>query len=121
MMGVGQSGDRLPAVSSTCAVLIVDDHVDTADMLRRYLSKRGYECKCVASGERALSAMRAERPGCVILDQMMPGMTGLEVLRRMQAWPELRDIPVIFYSAGYEWAKQMEGEALGARGWFVKG
>jgi putative two-component system response regulator len=103
------------------SVLIVEDHADTAEMLRRYLARKGYTAEVAPNGVAALSSVARRRPTCVILDETMPGMTGLAVLREMQATPEVRDIPVFFYSAAFDRRKQQEAEALGARGWYVKG
>jgi CheY-like chemotaxis protein len=109
------------ALASSCSVLIVEDHSDTADMLRRYLEREGCDAEIVGDGRQALEYLERGRPRCLIVDEGMPGMTGLELLRQLQARPEYRGIPVIFYSAAYEWRKQMEAEALGAKGWYIKG
>ena len=109
------------ALASKCAVLIVEDHADTADLLRNFLARNGVESEVVAHGMEALEFMERERPRCLIVDQTMPVMDGLELMRQLQARPEYRGIPVVFYSAAYDWRKQMEAEALGAKGWYIKG
>ena len=111
------------ALASRCAVLIVEDHEDTAGMLIRLLKRRGVTAESVATGMEALEFLDVgAAPKCVILDHGLPGgMDGLELFRQLKARPTLAGIPVIFYSASYEWQKQMEAEALGAAGWYIKG
>lgn len=109
------------ALASHCSVLIVEDDLDTADLLRRYLKTRALSAEVVHNGRDALQFLQRQQPRCLILDEMMPEMLGLDLFRRMIASPEYRNIPVLFYSASYDWRKQMEAEALGAKGWFIKG
>jgi len=109
------------ALASQCAVLIVEDHVDTADMLRRFLRRNHFSAEVVYGGMAALEFLERGQPRCVIIDEMMPDMTGLDLLRQLKARPEYRHIPAFFYSANFDWRKQMEAEALGAKGWFIKG
>lgn len=111
----------MTAIESTSSVLIVDDHADTAEMLRRYLARKGLVADVAPDGREALDLVSRRRPTCVILDETMPGMTGLDVLRRLKESPEGRRIPVFFYSAVFDHGKQLEAEALGALGWYVKG
>lgn len=107
--------------ASTCSVLIVEDHPDTADMLRRYLARKGYAAEVAPDGATALDYLAQNRPACVILDETMPGMTGLDLLRELRGTPEAENLPIFFYSAAFDRRKQQEAQSLGARGWFVKG
>ena len=110
------------ALASSCAVLIVEDHSDTAEMLRNYLGRRGLKAESVSDGIEALEFLeRNGLPHCLIVDWGMPRMDGLELLRQMKARPLYKGVPVLFYSATFEWRKQMEAEALGASGWYIKG
>lgn len=109
------------ALSSTCAVLIVEDHADTADMLRNFLSRKGLKAEVVNDGMAALEFLEAGTPRCIIVDYAMPRMDGLELLRQIKSRPEYSHLPVLFYSATYDWRKQMEAEAIGAAGWYIKG
>jgi CheY-like chemotaxis protein len=109
------------AVATSCAVLIVEDHADTADMLRSHLKRKGFNADIVDNGQAALEYLELHRPRCLIVDEGMPIMNGLALLRQLQARPELRHLPVIFYSGAFDWRKQMEAEALGAKAWFIKG
>jgi DNA-binding response OmpR family regulator len=108
-------------VADPHTVLIVEDHADTAEMLRRFLVRNGMGAEVALDAEMAMSAMARSRPSCVILDETMPGRTGLELLRRLREHPAYRDLPVLFYSAAFDWRKQAEARSLGAKGWFIKG
>jgi CheY-like chemotaxis protein len=111
----------MAAVASQTSILIVDDHRDTADMLRRFLARKDIACEVVESASDALNLIGTKRPLCIILDEWMPGMTGLEFLKQLRSHPEYHDVPVVFYSAAFDIKKQAEAESLGAKGWFVKG
>jgi two-component system sensor histidine kinase ChiS len=109
------------ATASRTILLVVEDHPDTADLLTRYLGRRGIQAASVGNGMSALEYIEHEKPCCLLLDENMPGMTGLELFQQLLAREETKSIPVFFYSASYDWRKQMEANALGAKGWFVKG
>jgi CheY-like chemotaxis protein len=102
-------------------ILIVDDHADACEMLKRHLARKGHKADYALSGEEALTALDKLKPDVIVLDEMMPGKTGLEVFRALKSDPRFADLAVIFFSAGYEYAKQQEALRLGAKAWFVKG
>jgi DNA-binding response OmpR family regulator len=66
-------------------VLIVDDELFVGELLKEYLSIKGYEAEAVSNGEDALSVSQQFRPHIVILDIRMPGMSGMEVLKSIKA------------------------------------
>jgi class 3 adenylate cyclase len=80
-------------------VLVVDDSETNRDILARRLGREGYEVECVADGALALEAVGLRKFDLVLLDIMMPGLNGYQVLERLKATAELRDIPVIMISA----------------------
>jgi CheY-like chemotaxis protein len=81
-------------------ILVVEDHVETCRVMARLLQRYGHEAYCVYSGEQALAHMAVgPRPDVVLLDAMMPGMDGIEVLRQLQADPETAGVPVVMCSA----------------------
>ncbi len=80
-------------------VLVVDDSETNRDILARRLGREGYEVECVADGALALEAVGSRKFDLVLLDIMMPGLNGYQVLERLKATAELRDIPVIMISA----------------------
>ena len=105
-------------------ILIVDDFQDGADALCRLLRAAGYPCEWVGGGPEALATIRArppEQPLLVILDDMMPGMSGVEVLRAIRADPRIAPTPVVLHSAGFDLAHRDEAMSLGALAWVLKG
>ena len=105
-------------------ILIVDDFRDGADALCRLLTQRGYPCHSVASGPEALAFLRAhppEQPLLLVLDEMMPHMSGMDVLRALRNDPALVNTTVIVYTAGFDIAKREEAMTLGVAAWLLKG
>jgi CheY-like chemotaxis protein len=79
-------------------VLVVEDDDDIRGLLRHQLDRWPWEVAEAASGEAALELARANRPALVLLDIMLPGIDGWEVLRRLRVDPDLADVPVIIVS-----------------------
>lgn len=101
-------------------VLIVDDTPENLTVLGELLQPR-YRIRAVNSGERALRALSLQPvPDLVLLDVMMPGMDGYEVLRRMQEDPGLKAIPVIFVTAIDGAESEERGLAMGAVDYITK-
>ena len=101
-------------------VLIVDDNADQGRPLALILRHSGYEASFVTSGEDALSTVRQEPVGLMIVDMMMPGMSGLEVLRHVRNNPQTQDIPVVIYSACSEEREMARARNEGANDYWVK-
>lgn len=85
-------------------ILIVEDDLDIRETLGELAVSRGYRAGTVASGAAALAhlddlAQRGDLPVLILLDLRMPGMSGLELVERLQARPDLRGIPVIILTA----------------------
>jgi len=101
-------------------VLVVDDLPDNLTVLGDLLQAH-YRVRVANSGLAALRlAASAPRPDLILLDVMMPGMDGLEVLRRLQADPQTFDIPVLFVTAMDDTADEAQGLALGALDYITK-
>ena len=77
------------------AILVVDDEVDVRESLREVLEDEGYDVAVAADGRLGLEAVRRLHPDAVILDIIMPVMSGTEMYAAMQGDPELAQIPVI--------------------------
>jgi len=92
-------------------VLVVDDEKDSRDLMGHYLEDFGCRVYTATNGEEGLAAARDFRPDLITLDLMMPGMTGWEVLKRLKADRELRQIPVVVVSIV---AGEGRGRLLGA-------
>jgi CheY-like chemotaxis protein len=80
-------------------VLVVDDDPKTRDMLRRTLQKAGWTVAEAANGCEAIETLERSKPALILLDLMMPGMDGFEVLERLQADETWREVPVIIVTA----------------------
>jgi len=83
-------------------LLLVDDNPDNLDMLGRRLRKKGYKILSAASGREALQTMAKEPVDLVILDVMMPEMSGLEVVERIRKEPHWKSIPIVMATAKSE-------------------
>ena len=101
-------------------VLIVDDNADQGRPLALILRHSGYEAQFVTCGEDALSKVREEPVGLMIVDMMMPGMSGLDVLRHVRSNPRTHDIPVVIYSACSEEREMAKARSAGANDYWVK-
>lgn len=102
-------------------VLIVDDHEDIRRVLARVVTTFGHEAVAVGEGDEAITTATERPPGLVILDLMMPGVTGFDVLRALRSDPRTREVPIVVYSAlnDPEFVEQALG--LGANDYWVKG
>ncbi len=101
-------------------VLVVEDEADLADALRYNLEREGYACRTAGDGRAAVAEIRRSAPDLVLLDRMLPGMSGDEVLSQVRH--ELRggNIPVIMLTAKVEESDQLVGFALGADDYIPK-
>ncbi len=79
-------------------ILIVDDEAQIARLLAEVLTDAGYRVRVANTGARALAAVREQPPALILLDNMMPGLTGLDVLRSLRA-EGFEKLPVIMTSA----------------------
>ncbi len=101
-------------------ILVVDDTPDNIDLLCAVL-EHDYRTKIAVNGERALKIARGEaKPDLILLDIMMPGMSGYDVCKELKADPATRDIPVIFVTAMSEVADEQLGLSLGAVDYITK-
>ena len=98
-------------------VLVVDDEPMVREVVTAYLERDGFNVQGAATGPEALDALRAVPPDLVILDVMLPGVDGLEILRRLRA---TADVPVIFLTARTEETDRVLGLELGADDYVVK-
>lgn len=80
-------------------ILVVDDSEDIALISARMLTQRGFAVSTAADGHEALAMVARQRPSCILLDVMMPRMSGLEVLQALKANPATSSIPVIMVTA----------------------
>jgi class 3 adenylate cyclase len=102
------------------SILLVDDNEDNRAMLARRLGRQGYQVRTAPGGREALDALQAEAADLVLLDVLMPGMNGYEVLQRLKADERLRDIPVLMISALDEMDSVVRCIQLGAEDYLSK-
>ena len=105
---------------SAVKITIIEDEEDISHLLVYNLEKEGYSVSAYESGEQGLAAIRAEPPGLVLLDLMLPGMDGMEVCRRMKQDAATQGIPVIIISAKGEESDIVAGLELGADDYLPK-
>jgi two-component system sensor histidine kinase/response regulator len=91
-----------PGTLLTGSILVVDDQPANLRAVSALLSRHGYEVRTAGTGEEALAMAAAVVPDLLLLDMMMPGMDGFDLLVRVQAHPELSTIPAIFLTAAQD-------------------
>ncbi len=101
-------------------VIVIDDEEDVVFLMKRILEKAGYTVISANDGEEGLKKIKEEKPDLVILDLMMPGIDGYEVLQRIRADPEISRIPVIIVSVKGNEEDIVKGINLGANDYFTK-
>lgn len=111
LTGEDTSGGRL---------LVVDDHAMNRDMLSRRLRRQGYTVSLAVDGEQALKMIRSQEFDLILLDIMMPGMNGYQVLEQMKADPAIPYIPVIMITAVDELSSLVRCIELGAEDYLSK-
>jgi two-component system, OmpR family, phosphate regulon response regulator PhoB len=101
-------------------ILVVDDEPDITALVAYHLAKAGYRVSTAANGPDALKAAREERPDIVILDVMLPGVSGYDVLAELRRREETRDVGVILLTARREEPDRIRGLSLGADDYLTK-
>jgi DNA-binding response OmpR family regulator len=101
-------------------ILAVDDEPTITRLVEAALAKDGHEVLSAGSGDEALLKARTEEPDLILLDIMMPGMDGHEVLVRLRTDPATQDVPVAFLSAVGDVSEQLEGLEEGAIDYITK-
>ncbi len=95
-------------------VLVVDDEPDICALVAYHLAKAGFRVSTAGNGGDALASVRDEEPALVVLDLMLPGLSGYDVLERLRAEPNTRDVPVLMLTARREEEDRIRGLSLGA-------
>src|SRR5687767_5901050 len=93
------SAARAPDLSRPARVLIADDNPQGVELLEAYLAETDYDIQTAADGEDTLNKVRAWNPDLILLDIMMPKISGFEVCKRLRARPETKDIAVLMVTA----------------------
>jgi DNA-binding response OmpR family regulator len=101
-------------------VLIVEDDKDIAALIGRYLSKAGYTTEVVNSGADVVARVRQDPPSLLVLDLMLPGVSGLQICSALRAEPSTSAVPIIMLTARGEEADRVLGLELGADDYVTK-
>jgi two-component system response regulator ResD len=107
------------STAAQASILVVDDEPTIAEVVARYLERAGYATRTAKDGPSAVAAALAKRPDLIVLDIMLPGFDGLEVMRRTQAGLD-PTVPVILLTAKGEESDRLVGLRLGADDYVVK-
>jgi two-component system phosphate regulon response regulator PhoB len=101
-------------------VLIVEDEPAQREILSYNLQSEGFRTSAAVNGEEAMILVREDRPDVIVLDWMLPSMSGIEICRQLKARGETRDVPIIMLSARAEEVDRVRGLETGADDYVVK-
>ena len=101
-------------------ILVVDDEPDIIALVAYHLARSGYRVSTASTGPEALNAARDEHPALIILDLMLPELSGFQVLERLREDRALTDTPVLMLTARREEHDRVQGLSLGADDYLVK-
>jgi two-component system phosphate regulon response regulator PhoB len=101
-------------------ILVVDDEPDIIALVAYHLVKQGYRVSTASDGNEAVRAAKQEQPALIILDLMLPGKSGYDVLEELRAGPATKDTAVLMLTARKEEEDRIRGLALGADDYLTK-
>ena len=101
-------------------ILVAEDDRDIADLIAHYVQKQGWQAHVVGTGDEALAYARQQSPDLLVLDVMMPGLSGLEVCRALRANRTTAAIPIIMVTARAEESDRIVGLEIGADDYIAK-
>lgn len=101
-------------------ILIIDDDVNNLNVLQAYLETYGFEIMLAKTGEAGITIAQHTKPDLILLDIMMPGLTGFETCRKFKEETETKTIPVLFLSALSETEDKVEGFKAGGIDYVTK-
>ncbi len=101
-------------------ILVVEDEEALTTLLRYNLDAEGYDVETVGRGDDADTRLKERVPDLIVLDWMLPGLSGIELCRRLRARPETKQLPIIMLTARGEESERVRGLATGADDYIVK-
>lgn len=101
-------------------ILVVDDEPDVVAMIQRALVSEGFDVACAYDGISAIDLAESEKPDLILLDIMMPMMSGYEVCQQLRSNPPTREIPVLCVTSAHNPDTRHRAHAVGAQGVLVK-
>lgn len=104
----------------TTRILIVEDEESLAIMLRYNLEKEGFAVETTAQGDDADLRIKENPPDLAVIDWMLPGLSGIELVRRLRMRPETKQLPIIMLTARGEEPERLRGFSTGADDYIVK-
>src|SRR3954471_17854505 len=104
----------------TAKILIIEDEEPLTLLLRYNLEAEGYEVDSSARGDEGETKLKESPPDLLVLDWMLPGMSGIELCRRLRARPDTRQLPIIMLTARGEESERVRGLSTGADDYIVK-
>jgi DNA-binding response OmpR family regulator len=107
-------------LSGMSRILVVEDDRDIADLIRHYLTRAGHSVEVLASGSTALARVKEETPDLLILDLMLPGMSGIEVCRAIREDVTIARLPIIMVTARAQESDRVGGLESGADDYVTK-
>ena len=108
------------SATAVSRVLVVEDEPDIAALIAYQLTREGFRVETAGNGPEALEAVGREIPDLIVLDRMLPGISGDEVLRQLKSEPVTSNIPVLVLTAKREQEDRIEGLELGADDYLTK-
>ena len=111
---------RAALIETVTRILVVEDDTDIAELVAHHLGRAGYTTECLHSGSVVLESLHDDPPDLLVLDLMLPGLSGLEICRAVRAEPRLASLPIIMLTAKSEEADRIVGLELGADDYVTK-
>lgn len=115
-----ESRNRIDGMSQTPKIAVVEDEEALSVLLRYNLEAEGYQVETLLRGDDAEIALRENVPDLLILDWMLPGVSGIELCRRLRQRPETERLPIIMLTARGEESERVRGLSVGADDYVVK-
>ena len=104
----------------TARIVIVDDEPDLLELVRVSLTQAGFEVEAADCGEEALARVARDAPDLLVVDLMLPDISGTEICRRLRARPETSDLPILMLTARADEVDRIVGFELGADDYVTK-
>ncbi|KKN21699.1 hypothetical protein LCGC14_0922790 [marine sediment metagenome] len=103
-----------------CDVLIIDDDFNAITLLSDFFKKNGYKCEEVMNGKNTLEFLKTSKPKLILLDIILPDISGYEICKTIKSNKKLKDIPVYYITAVNQAEVKKKTKETGAQGYFLK-
>ena len=118
--GAGPAPAEADRKKMAARILVVEDEAEIAALIAYQLTREGYRVETAPSGAAALDALHRDLPDLLVLDRMLPGVSGDDVLKAVRGDPAMRTVPVLVLTAKREQADRIRGLELGADDYLTK-